>query len=100
MKAMARKRRPTHPGQALREEFLPALGISKSKFANRLGVSRQTVHELLAERRGVSADMALRLAKFFNTSPRMWLGLQEDIDLWDAMEERREEYKRIVPASV
>lgn len=99
MKAPARKRRPTHPAQALREEFLPALGISKSEFADRLGVSRQTVHELLAERRGVTPDMALRLARFFNTTPGMWLGLQEDIDLWDAMKERRKEYERIEPAT-
>jgi addiction module HigA family antidote len=99
MKALARKRRPTHPGQAIREEFLPALGISKTEFADRLGVSRQTVHELLAEKRGVSADMALRLARFFKTSPEMWLGLQEDIDLWDALDKRREEYERIEPAT-
>ena len=88
-------RRPTHPGEAIREEFLPALGISKANLAEMLGVSRQTIHELLAERRGVSADMAIRLAKFFNTSPEMWLGLQEDVDLWDAMQENRKAYERI-----
>jgi addiction module HigA family antidote len=97
---LQRKRRPTHPGEALREEFLPALGISKTDFANRIGVSRQTVHELLAERRGVSADMALRLAKFFNTSAQMWLGLQEDVDLWDAMKENRKAYEKIESAAV
>ena len=100
MKALfERKRRPTHPGEALREEFLPALGISKTEFADKLGVSRQTVHELLAENRGVSADMALRLAKFFNTSPEMWLGLQEDIDLWEAIRINRKAYEKIEPAT-
>lgn len=97
---LIRKRRPTHPGEALREEFLPALGISKTEFAERLGVSRQTIHELLAERRGVTADMALRLAKFFKTSPELWLGLQEDVDLWDAMRENRKDYERIETAEV
>ena len=91
--------RPTHPGEAIREEFLPALGISKANIAERLGVSRQTIHELLAERRGISADMAIRLAKFFNTSPEMWLGLQEDVDLWDAMQENRKAYERIEPVA-
>ena len=94
-----RKRRPTHPGEALREEFLPALGISKTELADRLGVSRQTVHELLTENRGISADMALRLAKFFNTSREMWLGLQEDIDLWEAMKVNRKAYEKIEPAT-
>lgn len=93
--SMQRKRRPTHPGEALREDFLPALAISKSEFADRIGVSRQTVHELLGERRGLSADMALRLAKFFNTSAGMWLGLQEDVDLWDAMQENHKIYEKI-----
>lgn len=92
---MQRKRRPTHPGEALREDFLPVLDISKSEFADRIGVSRQTIHELLGERRGVSADMALRLAKFFNTSAEMWLGLQEDVDLWEAMQENHKSYEKI-----
>ena len=100
MDLLRRKRRPTHPGEALRDEFLPALGISKTEFADRLGVSRQTIHELLAEKRGVSADMALRLSKFFNTNPEMWLGLQEDVDLWDALQENRKEYERIQSADV
>ena len=94
------KRRPTHPGEALREEFLPSLGISNTDFAKRLGVSRQTVYELLAERRGVSADMAHRLAKFFGTSPEMWMGLQEDVDLWEALEENRRAYEEIDPVTV
>ena len=94
------KRRPTHPGEALREEFLPSLGISNTDFAKRLGVSRQTVYELLAERRGVSADMAHRLAKFFGTSPEMWMGLQEDVDLWEALKENRRAYEEIDPVTV
>ena len=94
-KAIERSRRPTHPGEALREVHLPALEMSISEFADKIGVSRQTVHALLAEKRGVSADMALRLSKFFNTSPGMWLNLQRDVDLWDAMKQGRKEYDRI-----
>lgn len=67
------KRRPTHPGELLREETLPAAGISQSNLADRLGVSRRTVSELIRERRSVNPDLAHRLARLFNTTPEFWL---------------------------
>ena len=60
-----RKRKPTHPGAILREDVLPHLGMSVSEFARNLGVSRQTLHAVLAERSGVSPEMALRLARYW-----------------------------------
>ena len=90
-----RKRRPTHPGEILREDVLPAAGLTQDKLARLLGVSRRTVSEILHERRAVSSDMAHRLARAFGTSPEMWLGLQQDVDLWDAHRARRAEYERI-----
>ncbi len=63
------KRCPTHPGAILREDVLPALGITQGELAKRLGVSRLTVSELLREKRAVSPDMALRLARLLNTTP-------------------------------
>ena len=77
-----RKRRPTHPGEILREDVLPAAGLTQDKLARLLGVSRRTISEILHERRAVSSDMAHRLARAFGTSPEMWLGLQQDVDLW------------------
>lgn len=59
------KRRPTHPGEMLREDFLPDYGLTVSGLAEALGVSRQSVNELVRERRGVSPEMALRLARLF-----------------------------------
>ena len=93
-----RKRRPTHPGEILREDVLPAAGLTLARL---LGVSRRTVSEILHERRPVTTDMAHRLARAFGTSPEMWLGLQQDVDLWDTHHARRAEYERIkrVPRS-
>lgn len=68
-----RKVRPTHPGEMLREDFLPDYGLTVSSLAKALGVSRQTVNELLQERRAVSPEMALRLSRLFGNSAEFWL---------------------------
>jgi antitoxin HigA-1 len=91
--------RPTHPGEMLREDFLPDYQLSVSRFAASLGVSRQTVNELLRERRAVSAEMALRLARFFGNSPEFWLNAQRAVDLWDTMKNKKSEIDRISPIS-
>ena len=79
------KRSPTHPGTILREDVLPNLaGISVSSFANCLGVSLQTLHSLLDERSGITAEMALRLGKLLGNGPQLWLDLQTNYDLWQA----------------
>jgi addiction module HigA family antidote len=77
------KRRPTHPGEMLREDFLPDYGLTTSSLAEAIGVSRQSINELLRERRGLSPAMALRLAKLFGNTPEFWLNAQRAIDLWD-----------------
>ncbi len=76
--------RPTHPGEMLRENFLPEYGLNASMLARELGVSRQTVNELLRERRSVSPEMAIRLGCFFSNSAEFWLHAQRTVDLWDA----------------
>lgn len=79
-----RRRRPTHPGEILREEFLPDYQLSVAQLAEAVGVTRQTVNDLLRERRALSPSMALRLARIFGTTPEYWLNLQRAVDLWDA----------------
>jgi antitoxin HigA-1 len=79
-----RKVRPTHPGVMLREDFLPEYGLTVSGFAKSLRVSRQTVNELLRERRAISPEMALRLSRLFGNSPEFWLNAQRVVDLWEA----------------
>src|SRR6266480_5766739 len=91
------KRRPTHPGELLREETLPAARLSQSELAARLGVSRRTVNDLVHERRSVNPDLAHRLARIFNTTPEFWLRLQEAVDIWDAWKANRQEYDRLKP---
>lgn len=77
-------RPPTHPGALLREEVLPSLGLSVTAAARALGVTRQALHNILAERSAVSAGMALRLGRLCGNGPTLWLGMQQARDLWDA----------------
>ncbi len=79
-----RKRKPTHPGAILREDVLPDLGMSVSAFARNLGVSRQTLHAVLAERSGVSPEMALRLGALLGNGAQLWVDMQSKYDLWQA----------------
>jgi addiction module HigA family antidote len=67
----------------LREDVLPALGMSQTELARRLGVSRMSVSELLLEKRSLSPEMAVRVAKLLRTTPQSWLRMQEALDLWE-----------------
>lgn len=74
---------PTHPGELLREDVLPALRMTQTEFARRLGVSRLTVSELLHGKRAMSPDMAMRVGKLLGNGPEVWLRMQQDADLWE-----------------
>lgn len=76
-------RRPTHPGAILREDVLPALEMTQTEFAERLGVSRLSVSDLLHGKRAMTPEMAARVAKLLNTTPESWLRMQEAVDLWE-----------------
>ncbi|MBU2601669.1 MAG: HigA family addiction module antidote protein [Actinobacteria bacterium] len=93
-------RRPTHPGEMLREDFLPDYGLTVSALAEAVGVSRQSINELLRGRRAVSPEMALRLSKLFGNSPEFWLNVQRAVDLWDAAQAIKDDVARIKPLSV
>jgi addiction module HigA family antidote len=81
----------------LREDFLPDYGLSVSSIAKALGVSRQTVNELLRERRAVSPEMALRLSRLFGNTPEFWLNAQRAIDLWEATKTVSRKLEKISP---
>ena len=95
MRQRNKTRKPTHPGAILREDVLPALNITQPELANRLGVSRLTVSELLHEKRALSADMAIRLARLLDTIPESWLNMQQALDLWELKQSGGREYARI-----
>ena len=90
-------RRPTNPGVMLQEDFLPDYGLTVAGLAEAIGVSRQSVHELLRERRAISPAMALRLSRLFGNTPEFWLSAQRAVDLWDAALAVKKEGQRIKP---
>lgn len=90
-----RRRQPTHPGEILREDVLPALRLSVSEAARQLRVTRQTLHRVLSGRSAVTPEMALRLGRFCGNGPELWLRMQQAHDLWRAREELRAELDQI-----
>ncbi len=90
------KRRPTHPGAILRKDVLPALEMTQTEFAQRLCVSRLSVSDLLHEKRGMTPEMAARVAKLLNTTPESWLWMQQAVDLWE-VEQKPEKLASIKP---
>ncbi|HUG40144.1 MAG TPA: HigA family addiction module antitoxin [Longimicrobiales bacterium] len=87
-----------HPGEVLLEEFLVPLGITQTELAERIGISFRRVNELVNGKRGVTPDTALRLGRFFATTPDLWLNLQHAWDVWHVLNGRAgEEIERIEP---
>jgi len=84
------QRTPTHPGEILKEEFLIPLEISQSKLAKSLHTSFRAINELVNEKRGITVEMALRLSKYFKTSPQLWLNLQNQYDLYKVSHKKQE----------
>lgn len=78
---MADKLSPVHPGEVLLEEFLTPMGLSQNRLALDVGVHARRINEIVLGKRSVTADTALRLARYFGTTPQFWLGLQADYDL-------------------
>jgi len=89
------KRSPIHPGEILREDVLPALGLSVSEAARRLGISRQQLHRVLACTHPITTEMALRIGKFAGNGPGLWLRMQQSHDLWYAEQRMKDELSKI-----
>jgi addiction module HigA family antidote len=88
-------RKPIHPGEVLREDVLPALGLSVSEAARRLGISRQQLHRVLACTHPITTEMALRIGKFAGNGPGLWLRMQQAYDLWHAELRMKAELSKI-----
>jgi len=78
-------RRPTHPGEVLRCDIFPELDLTQQQFADRLGIARHRLNEILNGKRAVTPDTAMRLSRVLGTGPEVWLAMQHALDLWDAL---------------
>ena len=85
------------PGEVLREDFMPDFGLTTAALAEALKVSRQTINEILRERRAITPMMALRLSRLFATSPEFWLNAQNARDIWDSEQQHKKELEQIQP---
>jgi addiction module HigA family antidote len=90
------KLKPIHPGEVLLEEFLKPMGLSQNRLALSIGVSPRRINEIVLGKRSITADTALRLARYFDMSPQFWLGLQMDYDLDTTEEAMAERLKQEV----
>jgi len=91
------KRKPTHPGEIIKEDFMIPLRLTQTALAKALKTSFRTVNEMLNEKRSISPEMALRLARYFGTTPDVWLGLQADYDLFKAKLRSKKTIEEIKP---
>ena len=88
---------PTHPGEMLREDFMSDFNLNATSMATALGVSRQTINQLLREKRAITPLMALRLSRLFGNSPDFWMNAQHAYDLWKSEQRFRKELSQIQP---
>jgi addiction module HigA family antidote len=79
-----RMKKPPHPGRIVRQECIEPLGLTVTEAAERLGVTRQALNNVVNEKAGISPEMSIRLSKAFGSSPQVWLGLQMEYDLAEA----------------
>jgi addiction module HigA family antidote len=91
--------RNIHPGEVLSEEFLKPMGITAYRLSKDIGIPQTRISEIIHGRRRVTADTALRLSKYFGTSARFWMGLQDDYDLEEQQESIADELKEIETVS-
>lgn len=94
---LPKNRKPTHPGEILKYEFLGPLQLTQQQLADSIGVTRVRINELILGKRSITPDTAFRLAKFFNTTPDFWMNLQINVDMWETFKARNSEYEQITP---
>jgi addiction module HigA family antidote len=92
---LPKNRRPTHPGEILREEYLEPLEMTQQQLADALGITRVRINEIILGKRSITPDTAFRLSKYFSTTPDFWLNLQQNIDMWDTLQLNKRDYDRI-----
>jgi addiction module HigA family antidote len=91
------KRKPTHPGEILNEEFLKPLEISQTELAEALGTTFRTINEIVNGKRNLSSEMAVKFAKYFGTSPELWFNLQNQYDIYVVSKSLNKQLNQIKP---
>jgi addiction module HigA family antidote len=94
---LPKNRQPTHPGEIIRYEYLDELNMTQQQLADAIGITRVRINEIILGKRSLTPDTAFRLARFFNTTPEFWIGLQTNFDMWNTLQKREKEYERIRP---
>ena len=89
------ERTPSHPGEILKEEFLVPYEMTQSHLAKALGTSFHAINELVNEKRGITIEMSLKLAKYFGTTPQLWLNLQNQFDLYKVAKKKKEVLEKV-----
>ncbi len=92
---MRKNRQPAHTGEILKEEFLEPLGMTQSHLAKALHTSFRAINELVNEKRGITTEMALKLARYFGTTPQLWLNLQNQFDIYKVSMKKQKELEEI-----
>ena len=92
---LPKNRRPIHPGEIIKQEYLKPLGLTQRQLADALGITRAKVNEIILGKRAITPDIAFRLSKCFNTTPEFWINLQMKVDMWDALQRHKKEYDNI-----
>lgn len=94
---LPKNRKPTHPGEILRCEYLEELNMTQQQLADAIGITRVRINEIILGKRSVTPDTAFRLARFFNTTPDFWMSLQTNYDMWNTLQKKEKEYQTIHP---
>src|ERR1039457_2149166 len=99
MKMFDLKRKPTHPGEILMKDFIEPFGLTQSQIAKEIGTTFRTINEIVNEKRNISPEMAIRLARYFGTSEELWMNLQAQYDLYATKTKRKDILRHIRPYS-
>jgi len=91
------QRKPAHPGQILKEDFLDELDLSQTLLASALGTTFRTINEIVNEKRSISTEMAIKLSKFFGTSIELWLNLQNQYDIFRISNKKKDVIRKVRP---
>ena len=91
------KRKPTHPGEIVKEDFMKPFGLTQTQLAEELNTTFRTINEIINEKRNISPEMAIKLARYFGTTEELWMNLQNQYDLYQVKSKKRDILKKIKP---